>query len=91
MTRATRPGRSLAAFGRRWGLPVLLGAAGGLLYIVLTMDALGDRFGAAAGGALASLAGIGLGLLVSVFVALLGELAGRARVAEPGTVADTAA
>ncbi|MFO0851078.1 MAG: hypothetical protein U0871_21360 [Gemmataceae bacterium] len=91
MTSATRPVRSPAAFGRRWGLPILFGAAGGLLYIVLTMDALGDRFGAVAGGVLASLAGIGLGLLVSVFAALLGGLTGRARVTEPGAAADAAA
>lgn len=70
-----------AAFGRRWGLAVAVGAAVGLAYTVVAMPALGDRLGDIAGGALSSVAGIGLGLLAAVFVAALG------RMARPGATA----
>ncbi len=66
--------RRVASFGRRWGLPILVGSNGGLLYTVLAMQPLGERFGDAVGGGLASFAGIGLGLLMAVFVALFVRL-----------------
>jgi len=61
-------------FGRRWGLPVLIGGGSGVAYVVLAFDPLSTAFGPVIGGALASLSGIGLGLLLAVFAALMGRL-----------------
>lgn len=74
MSSANRTARRLTSFGRRWAVPILVGSGGGLVYIVLTLEPLGDRFGAA-GGVLASVAGIGLGLLMSLFAAMFGQMA----------------
>ena len=74
MADAVRFTRRVRSFGRRWGLPTVLGAACGLGHVALATDPLVDRLGPA-GAALACLSGIGLGLLVAVFALLPGRLA----------------
>lgn len=88
MAKAIQSMRRVASFGRRWGLPILFGGGGGLFYTVLTMAPLGERFGDVAGGGLASLAGIGLGLLMAVFVALFVRLGSVVPVAGPIATGD---
>ncbi len=74
MENVLRIRQKAVSFGRRWGLPVLIGGGSGLAYVVLTLDVFATAFGPVIGGVLASLSGIGLGLLLAVFAALMGRL-----------------
>lgn len=82
MAEATQSDRSSRSFGSRWALPILLGSACGLLCVVILMHALVSLLGDVLGGALSSLAGIGLGFAVSVAANRLCQLIGRALFAE---------
>lgn len=62
------------SFTRIRGLQVAIGAGTALLYTLTTLEPLVERFGAI-GGAMASLAGIGLGLLATIFASLFFQLA----------------
>ncbi len=73
--------RRIASFTWNWGLQILAGAGVGLWYTVVAMPPLVKQFGPA-GGALASLAGIGLGLLLAVFVTLFCRLGAATRAAK---------
>ncbi len=55
-------------FFRRWGLPSLLGGITGLVQTVFAIDLLVRYLGPWVGGALSSLSGIGVGLLMAVML-----------------------
>lgn len=58
----------------RWVFPIVLGSASGLASTVIAMAPLTSALGEIAGGLLASLQGIGLGLLLAIFARLMVQL-----------------
>lgn len=77
MTNARVAKRKVGRFLRMWGLPIAVGVGVGLGFTALAMPPLAERYGAVAGGAMSSPAGIGLGLLVAIFIVMFSRLGAR--------------
>ena len=65
---------NLVQHSLRWVFPIVLGSMSGLASTVIAMAPLTSALGDIAGGLLASLQGIGLGLLLAIFARLMVQL-----------------
>jgi hypothetical protein len=68
---------TIASFGFRWGLPILVGSASGLFSIVFMLDLLAQRLGPIPGGFLAGVSGVAFGIVATLATAMFN--AGRPR------------
>ena len=67
--------RNLISFAREWLWAIIIGTVCGLAYIVLTMEILAVHVGDVLAGAVTSFAGIGIALLVTLFLVMFAKIA----------------